>query len=261
MTTKKQIDANRRNAKKSTGPRTAKGKKITALNSCKHRILSLTILDAEDEAYRKYLDELTAEYEPVGIMEEECIHRIALNLVRKDRLYTAEWGMIMKEKQRAALATVRDRALLASANKIDPDALMMDLEVIAINLETDPPKAVQQLARFIEEYDDGITQSIPGDYLRWVKESRELIESDPGKLVEKATEIYAKAQTHFDRLFQLFEIEREPHERVRAAMSEIPEPRNTELLMRYERYLESTIDRAFDRLFRLQDRREKRRTA
>jgi len=36
MTSRKQIAANRRNARKSTGPRTARGKAIARLNGLKH---------------------------------------------------------------------------------------------------------------------------------------------------------------------------------------------------------------------------------
>ena len=40
MATTKQIDANRRNAQQSTGPRTTAGKSITAANAYKHGIFA-----------------------------------------------------------------------------------------------------------------------------------------------------------------------------------------------------------------------------
>ena len=51
MTTARQIVANRRNARKSTGPRTPAGKAIVRKNALKHGLLSReVILPDEDEA-------------------------------------------------------------------------------------------------------------------------------------------------------------------------------------------------------------------
>jgi hypothetical protein len=84
MATPKQIAANRENAKKSTGPRTEKGKAMSRMNALKHGI------DARAETiaveYPEELQELTAEYDrefqPIGIAE-----RVLVNLlVRKQWL-------------------------------------------------------------------------------------------------------------------------------------------------------------------------------
>jgi len=40
MTSERQVEANRQNAKKSTGPRTPAGKAVVALNGMKHGLLS-----------------------------------------------------------------------------------------------------------------------------------------------------------------------------------------------------------------------------
>ena len=51
MTSKLQIEANRRNAKKSTGPRSGAGKAAVALNGIKHGLLSRHVLiKGESEA-------------------------------------------------------------------------------------------------------------------------------------------------------------------------------------------------------------------
>src|SRR2546421_518833 len=53
MTSQKQIDANRRNAQESTGPRTAAGKSIVATNAFKHGIFaeSPTIIGENTSAF------------------------------------------------------------------------------------------------------------------------------------------------------------------------------------------------------------------
>ena len=44
MTSRKQVEANRRNAKKSTGPNTADGKRRSAKNSIKHGLFANEIV-------------------------------------------------------------------------------------------------------------------------------------------------------------------------------------------------------------------------
>ena len=68
MASKKQIQANRRNALKSTGPKTPEGKSLARLNATKHGLHSQEVLlPGEDEAALKELAErLRAELQPVG---------------------------------------------------------------------------------------------------------------------------------------------------------------------------------------------------
>ena len=56
MTTEAQINANRQNAKKSTGPKTAKGKAKVARNAIKHGLCSLeaVIRGEEQEEYERH---------------------------------------------------------------------------------------------------------------------------------------------------------------------------------------------------------------
>ena len=49
MATKKQIAANRKNAKKSTGPKTAKGKARSSRNALKHGLLSRQVVLADED--------------------------------------------------------------------------------------------------------------------------------------------------------------------------------------------------------------------
>ncbi len=73
-----QINANRSNAQKSTGPRTAEGKAVVAQNAVKHGLLSrAAVLHGEDwEEYTIFHEEMMNELQPDGVQEEELAERI-----------------------------------------------------------------------------------------------------------------------------------------------------------------------------------------
>ncbi len=79
MATEAQINANRQNAEKSTGPRTAEGKAAVAQNALKHGLLaSPTVINGEDQAaFDLYRQAMLAEMGPVGMMESSLAERVA----------------------------------------------------------------------------------------------------------------------------------------------------------------------------------------
>jgi hypothetical protein len=92
MASDKQIAANRLNARKSTGPRTAAGKMKSALNSRKHGFggnnSSVVRLEDLDEIYHLRQDLLDL-YQPINSQELFAIERIAnrqMCLIRVERL-------------------------------------------------------------------------------------------------------------------------------------------------------------------------------
>ena len=72
MASDRQIEANRRNAQKSTGPRTAEGKAKAAGNAIKHGLLSRQIvLDCEDsEEFEAFRAAMVGDLRPAGAVEE-----------------------------------------------------------------------------------------------------------------------------------------------------------------------------------------------
>ena len=79
MATRKQIAANRRNAKKSTGPKSPEGKARSAQNALRHGLLSRTpVLPDEDGAqYETLRVELYLELRPLTELEKLIVNRIA----------------------------------------------------------------------------------------------------------------------------------------------------------------------------------------
>ncbi len=101
MTSEKKAEANRRNALKSTGPKTPEGKDAVRLNAMKHGLLSKQVLlPGEDEEALRELDErLRDELRPVGALEELLLDRITLALWRLRRLGRVETGIFAWELQ------------------------------------------------------------------------------------------------------------------------------------------------------------------
>jgi hypothetical protein len=70
MSTEKQINANRQNAQKSTGPKTDEGKAAVSQNAVKHGIFSQSVIKGENEAaYEAFHNKMLDEYKPVGPTE------------------------------------------------------------------------------------------------------------------------------------------------------------------------------------------------
>jgi hypothetical protein len=78
MATKAQIKANRKNARKSTGPRTDEGKAAVSKNAVKHGLFAKeAVISGEDQAYYDALhDEILAELAPSGVMETLLAERV-----------------------------------------------------------------------------------------------------------------------------------------------------------------------------------------
>jgi hypothetical protein len=92
VTSDKQIEANRRNARKSTGPRTQGGKDRVSNNAVKHGLLSQDVLVfGEDRAALRELSErLQEELEPVGELEDMLVDRIVAAYWRLRRVGQVE---------------------------------------------------------------------------------------------------------------------------------------------------------------------------
>src|SRR2546423_14179613 len=95
MTSRRKRQSNRQNAKKSTGPRTARGKNHASKNALKHGAFALTVLPGENsEEFQTLLDGLWSQWNPIGIMEEYCVQEMACDLWRLKRLNRAEGGLL-----------------------------------------------------------------------------------------------------------------------------------------------------------------------
>jgi hypothetical protein len=91
-----QMEANRRNAQKSSGPASPEGKKISSLNALRHGLTSrVVVLPSEDlSAYKKFSDEFLASLAPETFPETQCAQTIIDTQWRLNRVRSLEEGML-----------------------------------------------------------------------------------------------------------------------------------------------------------------------
>jgi len=101
----KQIEANRENAKLSTGPVTQEGKEVSKLNAMRHGILSKHVFIAtggkitEYEEFNAFRETFFEEMQPVGALETLLVDRLFTTFWRLQRLHIAESGFIRKQTE------------------------------------------------------------------------------------------------------------------------------------------------------------------
>jgi hypothetical protein len=99
MTSERQAEANRQNARKSTGPRTLAGKAAVALNGMKHGLLSReSLVKGESEAdLVAFGKRLRVQLAPVGELELLLVDRIVSTAWRLRRLISVETMLYDRE--------------------------------------------------------------------------------------------------------------------------------------------------------------------
>ena len=91
MTSFRQIEANRRNARRSTGPITEEGKQRSRCNAVRHGLAAETLEDAEH--YKAFEATIIADYDAQSAVERELVVRLASLLWRLRRATTIETGL------------------------------------------------------------------------------------------------------------------------------------------------------------------------
>ena len=114
MATEAQVNANRANARKSTGPRTPEGKAVASQNAVTHGFLAQeTVIQGEDTGeFALYRERMVRDLAPVGDGELDMAERIvglAWRLRRAERLQTETFNTLY-EKMAAGAAGVPEQA-------------------------------------------------------------------------------------------------------------------------------------------------------
>ena len=96
MTSFRQIEANRQNALKSTGPTTQNGKRRTRRNAFRHGLTAETVIEILEDAadYRAFEAAIIADYDAQTAVERELVLRLASLLWRLRRSTAIETDLL-----------------------------------------------------------------------------------------------------------------------------------------------------------------------
>src|SRR5580658_9813932 len=113
-----QMEANRRNAQHSSGPRTDAGKKISSLNALRHGLTArVVVLPSEDlAAYEKFSDEFLAGLAPETFPERQCAQTMIDTQWRLNRVRSLEEGMLALCHKSPAGQAVNRSGLIAETS-------------------------------------------------------------------------------------------------------------------------------------------------
>jgi hypothetical protein len=171
MSSQAQIDANRLNAQKSTGPKTLEGRAAVRLNGVTHGLTAKTLVlkgESEDD-FKALFESLEAEHQPTTPSEEILVADLAMATWRRRRLYNMEAGYykvrMSNEAEYAASQRLDDSGLLGkvASNSGDTMALIGRQEA---RLERSYYRALHELQRLRKEREAKlalVSQSAPAE--------------------------------------------------------------------------------------------------
>jgi hypothetical protein len=247
--TPSRLEANRRNAQRSTGPRTKRGKSIARFNAvtlglfAKHVTIPVCDGYKPEKEFQALLNGLHQEFRPVGLYEEWLVVKIAECMWRLRRATRCESG------------SVRESA--APWEKLRPwedreeNLRLLDLQMNVWAL-TDAEKQLRDCGTLSQETFDRVAPLVK-------EEQRKTIQSDKSVKPDNRQEFLA----HLTNLKGSLELTHRAQSRVQDQRSDIrfdyaallPEV-DMDRIFRYEERMQRYLDWAMQRLLESQERRK-----
>jgi hypothetical protein len=186
MTSLKQIEANRRNALKSTGPRSKEGKQRASRNAFRHGLTTETVLDPleDPEDYKLFEEAIAAEYEAESAVERELVLRLASLLWRLRRTSLIETGLFeAAERTKSQISTPPLLRLLKRTTDVRSNQLAVsstaqssaDVDRAALEISRDAQQEVVKCFRRLAKMDNGILERLNRYELALWRQARQTI--------------------------------------------------------------------------------------
>jgi hypothetical protein len=278
-----QLAANRRNAQKSTGPQTERGKAAAKMNALKHGVLAQTVLvrgqQFQESAgeFEQLCREFYASLAPEGPLEEMLVDQIIQAVWRQRRARTAESGEIALSVDGGHWQRQKHNPLPVILNLPQTpfsDALTSQLERSALGCHY-LIYCLRKVAAGVER-DGELTEPVLDDFklslrgrpdpiVRKLEAYRAGLATNPAPREPAAGRERHRAEVlkFLDekiRNLQFWEEQRssreEAEEQARQAAAVLPADTTLDKILRYEAALERQIYRAMNQLERLQRRRQ-----
>ena len=277
-TSPEQLAANRRNAQKSTGPKTPEGRAVSKMNALKHGIFSKEVLVSglNIKESRRELEELYErfwqQYGPVGPVEEMLV----------DQIVTAQWRLrrVLRAESGEIALNVDDGAWQRSRPNLQLQVMRWDLAGDAVHAMQDSAMGNRTLAGWLREVrahlvKDGELTS--ADVQRFVFHGNPNImskkmealrvrlspNSESADDAARRAEAKKEALGFIDRELNMVEWAQghcqkreDAEEEARQAAAVLPSPEVLDKIMRYETTLQRQMYRALAQLERMQRMRQ-----
>jgi hypothetical protein len=231
----------------STGPRTELGKQSASRNATKHGIFSrVIVLPGERRAdYERLLAELRQTRQPEGALEEYLVEKLATNIWRQRRLFSAEGGEIRKYSEYEQFDELKS---LGIYNPLSLEATIEEMttvreEIAAVDFNPEQAKKIHS-ARGDNRYRDKLY-----DFYRDFQRTSECSEEERKKVIldyinKIINELKSKQASR-----SIIEAQRAQIEKVR---HNVPDAHGLDRLLRYGAALERDFDRTLHQLVSLQ---------
>jgi hypothetical protein len=172
MTSEKKAQSNRRNALKSTGPKTPEGKDAVRLNALKHGLRSEEILlpGEDEEALRDLGELLRDELQPVGELENLLVDRIKTAYWRLRRLGRVETGIFAWELYGKLARRAHEEADSYTKQERILDAAI-DLRPVTIITDEEKHREARSKAQEMETKQDAETATLGRTFIRDASEA------------------------------------------------------------------------------------------
>jgi hypothetical protein len=159
MTSYRQIEANRRNALKSTGPRTEAGKHSSRRNAVRHGLTAETVISALEDAedYQAFEAAITADYDAQSAVERELVLRLVSILWRLRRATTIETGLFeiqadehLRERQQSSQLVPGSHEVIHAVFRQAPARQTTATQIIGNDVEMLPEFGTRAGARNVD---------------------------------------------------------------------------------------------------------------
>jgi hypothetical protein len=255
--TPRKLEANRKNAKRSTGPRTQRGKRDTRFNAvtlglfAKHVVIPICDGYKPEKDFSSLLEGVHEEFQPVGLYEEWLVVKIAEYMWRLRRATRCESGSVRE----SAIWARREESMMLRSGGRDDNQRTLDLAIELGNLD-EAQKQLRDSGALSQRIYEKVAPIVENK-----KQTAVRVEND-----EKSVE------TGFDReLFltciagrkELLELNYKSLCHIEGQRSDarfdfdcFPPEEHMDRILRYEDRMHRQIDWAVQRLFESQERRK-----
>jgi hypothetical protein len=266
----KKLEANRRNAQKSTGPRTEEGKGTSSMNAVRHGLLAQGVITRGDYRedpieYLELLDSLKKEWRVKGQAEEREVEQMARQYLRRERAVRFEVGTIAQRT-----LGMRRRAEGRRKERVDEELSLGPGVVEMLEQHAAGVKHILDVMRAVKT--DPSSGTPPGHDLEWLiteypadfapdqpHERDGITDGETGMWwTEDGQRVRTALDKHLQRLtplwIRLAELEEQQLEAAIDAAGLLDE-KEVLKLTRYEKNSDTLLDRAIKRLEARQRRR------